>query len=139
MYSINELDSQQLTQWQAEGKDFDLIDVRSVGEIMAGIIEGGLAMPLNQIPREGDNLPKDKPVVFYCRTGARSAQATAYMAARGYTQVYNLRGGIMDWARQGNAIVAPPAELFGQPANAPQTGMPSGGPFGGPFGGVRAG
>ncbi len=131
MHSINELDSQQLTQWQAEGKTFDLIDVRSVGEIMAGIIEGGLAMPLNQIPQQADSLPKDKPVVFYCRTGARSAQATAYMAARGYDQVHNLRGGIMDWARQGNAIVAPPAELFGPPANAAPAGMP--------FGGVRVG
>ncbi|MGB0713678.1 MAG: rhodanese-like domain-containing protein [Gammaproteobacteria bacterium] len=120
MYAINEIDSAELAAWQADGKDFILLDVRTPNEIFQGIIPGGVGLPLNQIPYQVEQLPKDSPVVFYCRTGARSAQATAFLMARGFSNAHNLRGGIMDWARQGGTIVAPEPsmmqEMMGQSA-----------------------
>ncbi|MGB0723277.1 MAG: rhodanese-like domain-containing protein [Gammaproteobacteria bacterium] len=114
MYAINEIDSADLKSWQAENKEFVLLDVRTPNEIFQGIIAGGVGLPLNQIPYQVEQLPKDTPVVFYCRTGARSAQATAFLMARGFDNAYNLRGGIMDWARQGGAIVAPEPSMMEQ-------------------------
>jgi rhodanese-related sulfurtransferase len=46
-------------------------------------------------------------VVIYCRSGARSAQACAFMASKGYGNMHNLAGGIMAWARSGNALSRP--------------------------------
>jgi len=46
-------------------------------------------------------------VVIYCRSGARSAQACAFMASKGYGNMHNLAGGIMAWARSGNTLSRP--------------------------------
>jgi rhodanese-related sulfurtransferase len=46
------------------------------------------------------DIAQDKPVVIYCRSGARSAQACAFMASKGYKNMHNLAGGIMAWARE---------------------------------------
>ena len=76
-------------------------------------------MPLNRLPGRVGHFSNDVPTVFYCRTGVRSAQATAFMMARGFEQTYNLRGGIMDWVRQGMPIEAPTSEWFGDPGFQP--------------------
>ena len=107
MYAINEIDSSELSAWRREAKPFLLVDVRTPGEIMQGVIAGGQPVPLNLLPGRVEELPNDIPVVFYCRTGARSAQATAFMMARGFDQAYNLQGGIVDWARRGMPVEAP--------------------------------
>jgi rhodanese-related sulfurtransferase len=112
VYPIQEVDSRTLGGWLQQGREVLLVDVRTPGEIFRGIIPTGKALPLNQLPYEADSLPRDKTIVFYCRTGARSAQACAFMAARGYENVYNLQGGIMDWARHGEQIAAPTDETF---------------------------
>lgn len=103
---IKELDVSELAEMQENGSDFVLFDVRSPAEIAAGVIDGTLPLPLNLLPLRMDEIPKDKQVVFYCRTGARSAQACMYMARYGYDNVYNLRGGIVTWA-QNRLPVAP--------------------------------
>lgn len=119
MYAINEIGSCELSAWQREGKTFVLVDVRTPGEMMRGIISGGRPMPLNRLPGRVGHFSNDVPTVFYCRTGVRSAQATAFMMARGFEQTYNLRGGIMDWVRQGMPIEAPTSEWFGDPGFQP--------------------
>jgi rhodanese-related sulfurtransferase len=58
-------------------------------------------MPLSVLPVRLNEVPKNEQVVFYCRTGARSAQACMYLAQQGYDNVYNLYGGIINWAHQG--------------------------------------
>ena len=81
-----------------------LIDVRTEAEIAQGVIDGAIHIPLHLLPLRAADIPQDKPVVIYCRSGARSAQACAFMAARGYRNMHNLAGGIMAWARSGNAL-----------------------------------
>ena len=109
MFGINEIDSNTLKTWQNDGKSFRLIDVRSHTELAQGIIEDGEPMPLSLIPLKANELNAEEDIIFYCLSGARSAQACAYMMKNGYERVYNLRGGIMDWVRGGNGVVAPAA------------------------------
>ena len=74
-----------------------LIDVRSPGEYASGHIEGARNIPLGQIvSRAKDVGRKDAPVVVYCRSGMRSAQAKSKLEAAGFTRVYNL-GGMSRW------------------------------------------
>lgn len=109
MYSIKEIDSQTLKTWMDQGKRFRLIDVRSIAEINQGVIDSGEPLPLNLLPLKTNELNADDEIIFYCRTGARSAQACYFLKEKGFDRVYNLRGGIMDWVRCGNSVVVPAA------------------------------
>ena len=104
MFGIQEIDVQTLRDWQEAGRKVRLVDVRSPAEFAQGVIPGCELMPLHLLPLKAGELPRDEEIVLYCRTGARSAQACAFLQQRGFDKVYNLRGGIMDWVRQGNDI-----------------------------------
>lgn len=102
MYGIQEIDSEGLAEkLRAEPSAFHLIDVRGPGEWAQGVIAGAETVPLHMVPIHLQQLETDKPIVFYCRSGARSAQACAFFMARGNANVINLRGGVMDWVRRG--------------------------------------
>lgn len=103
MLHINEIDSRELVALleQEAGREVQLIDVRSPAEVAQGGIRGSENMPLHLLPIKAADISKDRPAVFICRSGARSAQACAFLAARGYEQVINLRGGVIAWARDG--------------------------------------
>ena len=107
MHNINEIDVNTLAEWHEEGKTFKLVDVRSTEEFAQGVIPGGELLPLHVLPMKADELCKDTVHVFYCRSGARSAQACAFMASKGHDNSVNLRGGIIAWARMRMPIVAP--------------------------------
>ncbi len=76
-----------------------MIDVRQpeeyIGEL--GHVPGAELIALDTLPDHLEDLPKDQTVVFICRSGARSAQATAYAKMNGWTHVYNMRGGMLLW------------------------------------------
>ncbi len=103
MYNIKELDVDTLD----AGKDqIHLIDVRTDGEVSRGVIDGAIHIPLHLLPLRAADIPQNKPVVIYCNSGARSAQACAFMAAKGFDNMHNLSGGIMAWARSGKPLSA---------------------------------
>ncbi len=104
MFGINEVDVDQLDDLIAQGEDILLIDVRTPAEIAQGAIPGAEHLPLHLLPVHISQIPSDKKIVFYCRTGARSAQACMFAANQGTSNVWNLRGGIMAWAREGKAV-----------------------------------
>lgn len=101
---INEIDSESLKERLAKGDDLLLVDIRTPGEVAQGAIPGALPMPMHLIPLRLTELPKDKDLVLYCRSGARSYQACAYLMQQGLGRVLNLRGGIIAWARHGFPI-----------------------------------
>lgn len=70
-----------------------LVDVREVAEYATGNI-GGINIPLSTFATRITEIPRDKRIVVYCRSGARSAQAAQMLAAAGYEHVVNLAGGI---------------------------------------------
>ncbi len=84
-----------------------VIDVRTESEGAQGVIDGAIHIPLHLLPLRAADIRQDKPVVIYCRTGARSAQACAFMSAQGFGNMHNLAGGIMAWARSGNSLSMP--------------------------------
>ena len=100
MYGIREIDIEGLRGLQDTGSCM-LIDVRSDAEVARGMIEGAAHLPLHLLPMRVQAIRQDVPMVFYCQTGSRSAQACAFMISKGYGNVYNLRGGIMACSRTG--------------------------------------
>ncbi|CRI63045.1 Rhodanese-like protein [Thiocapsa sp. KS1] len=101
---INEIDSESLHGRIASGEDVLLVDIRTPAEVSQGAIPDAMHLPMHLIPIRINELPKDRDVVLYCRSGARSYQACAYMLQQGYDRVLNLRGGIIAWARHGYPI-----------------------------------
>jgi rhodanese-related sulfurtransferase len=83
--------------------DTQLIDVREPYEHEAGRIAGARHVELGALAAEAESIDRDRPVVFYCRVGARSAMATQAFAAAGY-DAYNLAGGIVGWVSAGMGI-----------------------------------
>ena len=101
MYGFKEIDVAGLNSLLSEKKSIALVDVRGENEVAYGVIEGARHLPLHLLPIRANDLDKDVHTIFYCRSGARSAQACAFMAAKGYGNVYNLQGGIMAWMQSG--------------------------------------
>lgn len=101
---INEIDSESLYQRLELADDLLLVDIRTPAEVAQGAIDPSLKLPMHLIPLRLDELPRNRDVVLYCRSGARSYQACAYLMQQGYTRAINLRGGIIAWARHGYPI-----------------------------------
>ena len=104
---IKEVESPQLVTKMEENDDLVIIDVREMHEISRGTIKGAIPMPMASIPVRLNEIPKDKEVVFICRSGARSGQVCMFLGQHGYENVINLRGGMIGWVRSGNEPVLP--------------------------------
>lgn len=85
--------------------NFHLIDVRTDAETARGIISDAKKIPLHLLPTRLPEFDSSAPIVFYCQMGGRSSQAAAFAAAQGFIDVYNLQGGITEWAQSGQPIV----------------------------------
>jgi rhodanese-related sulfurtransferase len=105
---VKEIDAAELSR-RMEQQDIHLVDIRNSSEVIHGVIPNYIHLPMHLIPIRMSELPKDKEVVLYCRSGARSYQACMFLAQQGFTNVVNLRGGIISWAQNGLQIVAPNA------------------------------
>ncbi len=88
--------------------DYVLIDVRQPDEYSQGHIPGSVLIPLGEIPQRLGELPVDKDVVVYCRSGHRSKAAALFISSRPYVAatVFNLVGGILAW--NGHLLPATP-------------------------------
>ncbi|HVQ96838.1 MAG TPA: adenylyltransferase/sulfurtransferase MoeZ [Mycobacteriales bacterium] len=84
------------------GKDLFLVDVREPAEYEIVKIPGSILIPNREIltGEALSRLPQDKPVVLYCRTGVRSAEALAAVKAAGFSDAVHVQGGVTAWAKQ---------------------------------------
>ena len=98
---VREIDSQNLQARMDAGDDLHLLDIRSEAEVTHGVLPNARHLPMHLIPLKMSEFPADTEIVLYCRSGARSYHACSYLMQQGYTNVVNLRGGIIDWARSG--------------------------------------
>lgn len=73
-----------------------LLDVRTPEEYADGHIPGSVNIPLNNLGDVSQVARQDTPLFVYCRSGARSASATAALEQDGYSSVTNI-GGIASW------------------------------------------
>lgn len=86
-----------------------LLDVREAAEVNVGplgMIGGATLIPLSALRSRLDEVPRDRPVVAVCPTGARSAQAAQVLEQAGVQRVANLRGGIVEWRTFGYPLEA---------------------------------
>src|SRR5450830_668046 len=104
MTGYKEIDATTLFENDAN-EPLNVVDVRKHDEVARGIIPGALHIQLAMIPVKHDVLDKKKSLVFYCHSGIRSGQASAFLASKGYKNVYNLQGGILAWGRAGYSFV----------------------------------
>src|SRR4029453_12355392 len=79
-------------------EDFFLLDVREPNEYQIGRIPGSTLIPLGEVLRRVNEIPRDKEIIVHCKMGGRSARAADYLRQQGYTNVKNLKGGILDWS-----------------------------------------
>ena len=77
-----------------------LIDVRLQHEFEAGRIAGARHLELMQLAAAADTIERDRPTVFYCRSGVRSAMATQAFAEAGFA-AHNMAGGLLAWEAAG--------------------------------------
>ena len=97
---MKEVTVQELKQLIDTKADFQLIDVREPHEYDICNLQGEL-IPQAEIPHHVDKIAKDKQVVIYCRSGARSGNMIKWLEkTHGFTNLYNLKGGILAWADQ---------------------------------------
>ncbi len=97
--SIGELGAVELNERLSSGEPPFLLDVRQPHEWdIVNLEEGGAVMiPLAELPDRLDELPTDRDIVVYCRTGARSDSAARMLVEEGFSNVSNFVGGIHAW------------------------------------------
>ncbi len=93
--------------WETDGV---LLDVRTTSEFKNGHIPdaGQLNFYAFDFRKKLMLLPTDQPIYLYCNTGYRSEKATRFLIQNGYSEVYNLQSGIMEWELKNLPVVVEP-------------------------------
>jgi rhodanese-related sulfurtransferase len=89
-----------------------VVDVRQDYEWEAGHIDGATHIVLEALPSRAEEIDRERPVVFACRSGSRSSFATAAFREAGF-EAYNLAGGLLDWVADGREIEPADGEVAG--------------------------
>ena len=86
-----------------------LIDIREPDEHATGVAPGARLLPLQQLERRLDEIPKDpnQPVLLICHTQGRSSKTLKALRERGWTNVHYVQGGMSEWAKRGWPLVKP--------------------------------
>ena len=99
LLTMKEVTVRELKKLMDSKADFQLIDVREPHEYEICHLNGEL-IPMSDIPHNVDKIAKDKQVVIHCRSGKRSGDMLLWLEKNhGFTNLYNLKGGILAWAR----------------------------------------
>src|SRR5258708_20972875 len=90
---MKQVKRQELQKWADSDKNFQLVDVREHWEREEHNI-GGLHIPMGELMGRIAEIPRDKDVVVYCAKGVRSVIVIQRLEGHGFTNLYNLAGGI---------------------------------------------
>ncbi len=85
--------------------DVFILDVRTQEEYNSGHIRNSTLIPLQDLSKRLNEVPRDRDILVYCRTGGRSTAASEILANNGFTRIYNMKGGIMEWTKAGYEVV----------------------------------
>lgn len=92
-----ELAPERVAELLADGAQ--MVDVRRPYEFDAGRVPGARNIEMNELSATAESIPKDRPVVFCCRSGDRSGMAAEAFRGSGW-EAYNMAGGITAWAQE---------------------------------------
>ncbi|MBU8581537.1 rhodanese-like domain-containing protein [Bacillus paralicheniformis] len=84
-------------QSELKNKDKQFIDVRTPREFRTRHIKGFKNIPLSDLPRQTDQLSKDKAVFVICQSGMRSLKASKVLKKQGFKHITNIKGGMNAW------------------------------------------
>lgn len=84
-----------------------VLDVRTPEEFVTGHVPGAVNIPYDQVAARLAEVPKDKDVVLYCRSGRRAGMAAEVLAANGYTRLKHLEGDVAAWIEKGRPVETP--------------------------------
>lgn len=97
---IKEISVLELKKMIESGEDFQLIDVRNLDEYEYCNLEGEL-IPMSEITENFNRISKEKKVIIHCHHGGRSRKVIAWLQdSKGYTNLFNLSGGIHRWSEE---------------------------------------
>ena len=98
-----DLEPERVVQWLGEQPGPQLIDVREPHERDAGHLAGSRHVELGALSAQAASIERTRPVIFYCRVGARSTMAAEAFRAAGY-EAYSMAGGLVRWAGEGRPL-----------------------------------
>jgi rhodanese-related sulfurtransferase len=84
----------------ATGDDVVLLDVREHDELAIAAVDGALHIPMREVPARIADLDSGKPLVVMCHSGGRSRRVAEFLQQNGFSNVFNLKGGIEAWSTQ---------------------------------------
>jgi len=102
--SVENISVEEVYEIMTGGEDYIILDVRTLEEFGQGHMEGAVHIPVNELEGRLGELSKDKPIIVYCKSGGRSSTAANLLAENGFTQVYDMGGGILEWVDKGYPI-----------------------------------
>jgi phage shock protein E len=88
----------------AKNKRVVLLDVRTPEEFRQAHLRGALLIPLADLQKRVQEIPRDRPLLIYCSVGARSGTAAAILASKGYREIYHMSDGLIGWYKRGFPI-----------------------------------
>ena len=96
----SEISVSDLKEWLDRGDDVSILDVREPHEADICAIAGARLIPLATLPERLHEIDQRATVVVHCKSGVRSARAVHLLRQAGLSRTYNLKGGILAWARE---------------------------------------
>ncbi|MBK7681623.1 MAG: thioredoxin [Bacteroidetes bacterium] len=98
---------EQFEKLMTEKSNAIILDVRTPEEFAAGHVKGAVNLNIHDAAFKSglEKLDKSKPVLVYCKSGSRSADASAQMKEMGFSEVYNFGGGMLAWSNAEKPVV----------------------------------
>jgi rhodanese-related sulfurtransferase len=107
-HTVKTITADELKAWKKNGEKFILLDTRSLEEFQVSHIQGSQLLDYNLYgEKDLRKLPRNGSIVVYCSVGYRSERVGEKLQRLGYTQVWNLYGGIFQWKNEGCEVVNP--------------------------------
>ncbi len=94
-----DIDVRDLAGLRADGLAHILLDVREPNETAICAVADSRFIPMQQVPGHLGELPREDPLIILCHHGSRSGMVAEFLRANGFTNVFNLAGGIDAWAQ----------------------------------------
>lgn len=97
---MSQVSVRELKELRDKNPDIYLLDVREQDEWDIERIEGAHLKPMSELQDNYQDIPKDKPVYCYCHVGGRSARVVEFLKSQGYSQIFNVAGGMQAWSEE---------------------------------------
>jgi rhodanese-related sulfurtransferase len=110
--AVIEVEPERVARWMTESQPVQVIDVREPSEREAGHIAGSRHIELVKLSAQAGTIERERPVVFYCRVGSRSAMAAKALRGAGF-EAYSMAGGLLRWDNEGRPLSPEGGEVAG--------------------------